>query len=379
MKRTPQLATTLFILLFSACTNHTLNVGENLGAGGSPPVTPATGGATPPPVASGGAGVSGVGGGAGASGVGGSGALACSGTSLKASEAHNYSFSSRLTFPPITVAANTELTLDWEGVTQDFMNHPLDPRNDLKKIRVFLWKLPLASLEEKTNADTLLMKDLVTLPLEYSTDGSGTSAKLFQFSNSGEPSEEMILSFFDPDLYPSDRYSYTVMASGSLLLGEGTKMIQSFRVEKGNPETTVRLTASSTGLEWEAHLQNAQVTGIPAGQAAITLDWTDMKTNALGNPFEPPSYIAEVLIGHYDESVAELETKFLDIELIAKELYRATIDAGTSIDLRTLTLDGDSSTHFPGIDDTGTWLVALQCGACRNPAPWYLTVLKPCG
>lgn len=325
-----------------------------------------------------GAGGSSGSGGGGGGGAGGGGGPACSGTSLKASEAHNYSFASTLTFPPITVAANSELTLDWEGVTQDFMKHPLDPKKDLKKILVLLWKLPLASLEEKTNADTLLMKDLVTLPLEYAIEGSETSAKLFQFSNSGAPNEEMILSFLDPDVYPSEKYTYTLMASGSLELGEDTKMIQSFHLEKDKPETTVKLSASSTGLEWEAHLQNAQVTGIPAGQASITLDWTDMKTNALGNPFDPPSYITKVLIGHYDESVAELETKFLDIELIAKELYRGTIEEGTSMDFSALTLETDSSKHFSGIDDTGTWLVALQCGACRNPAPWYLSVLKPC-
>ena len=33
---------------------------------------------------------------------------------------------------------------------------------------------------------------------------------------------------------------------------------------------------------------------------------------------------------------------------------------------------------FTGISTSGTWIVALRCGSCRNPAPWYLTVLKPC-
>jgi hypothetical protein len=168
------------------------------------------------------------------------------------------------------------------------------------------------------------------------------------------------------------------MASTSMDLGEDVKMIQSFHVAKNNSETSVKLTTSSTALDWEAHLQDAQVTAIPAGQGSITIDWTDMKTNALGNPFDPTSNITKVLVGHYQESVAELETKFLDIELIATELYRGDVETGTSIDLSTLALETDSSKHFSGIDDTGTWLVALQCGACRNPAPWYLTVLKPC-
>jgi hypothetical protein len=40
-------------------------------------------------------------------------------------------------------------------------------------------------------------------------------------------------------------------------------------------------------------------------------------------------------------------------------------------------MDGNGA-GFPGIDDTGTWLVGLICGNCRNPAPWYMTILKPC-
>jgi hypothetical protein len=41
------------------------------------------------------------------------------------------------------------------------------------------------------------------------------------------------------------------------------------------------------------------------------------------------------------------------------------------------TLVDDAGNSFPGIDSTGTWLVALICTNCRNPAPYYLTILKP--
>jgi hypothetical protein len=37
----------------------------------------------------------------------------------------------------------------------------------------------------------------------------------------------------------------------------------------------------------------------------------------------------------------------------------------------------DKGNSFPGVDSNGTWLVALLCTNCRNPAPYYLTVLEP--
>ncbi|HEX7500572.1 MAG TPA: hypothetical protein VF524_09750, partial [Polyangia bacterium] len=83
-----------------------------------------------------------------------------------------------------------------------------------------------------------------------------------------------------------------------------------------------------------------------------------------------------VLLGHYTQTPAQLEKQFLDIQLIATDLYEAGISIGTRIDFSTLTTS--SGKAFSGIDTTGTWLVALQCGACRNPAPWYLSILKPC-
>jgi hypothetical protein len=101
-----------------------------------------------------------------------------------------------------------------------------------------------------------------------------------------------------------------------------------------------------------------------------------MNRNALGEPFDPTDAITKMLVGHYKETPAELEQKVLDLDGIAIDFYQGDVWSGTSASFSSLkTSDGRS---FPGIDDKGTWLVALQCGACRNPAPWYLTVLKPC-
>ena len=35
--------------------------------------------------------------------------------------------------------------------------------------------------------------------------------------------------------------------------------------------------------------------------------------------------------------------------------------------------DGD----FTGFTDGGTWVLALMCSSCSNPAPLFLTVVEP--
>ena len=62
--------------------------------------------------------------------------------------------------------------------------------------------------------------------------------------------------------------------------------------------------------------------------------------------------------------------------MIATKYYTADIPSGAVLDFTTLKDSAGGS--FPGVDDDGTWMVGLICGNCRNPAPWYMTILKPC-
>ena len=152
-------------------------------------------------------------------------------------------------------------------------------------------------------------------------------------------------------------------------------MLQAFDLDASSTNTNVTLTNDSTKLTYVANLHNLTITGVPGGTPALTLDWSQMKTNALGAEFKE-GYITSAVVGHYTQTPAELEANFLDLDRIATATYRADIPAGSVLDFTTLR--DDSGAAFPGIDDTGTWLVGLICGNCRNPAPWYMTILKTC-
>jgi hypothetical protein len=335
------------------------------------------GAATPGGTTGSGGNSSGTGGG---SGSGGSGA-SCS-SNLTATEANDYKFSSTISLPPVSVKPKSELMFDWGSVTHDFTKHQLDAKADVDQILMFLWKLNQADLQTKLNNDSLSGTDLVGgAPLGYMTDHSTTHAGLFDLKvGSGQPiSMDDVLARLDPVKYPPDKYTYTLMAATGMDLGRGVRMIQAFKLDSSSSNTNVKLDDSSTGLQYTADLHSLQPTTIPAGQASIKLDWGGLKKDALAIPnmdFDPTS-ITEVLLGHYTETPTELEgDKFLDLDLIATDLFKGSVGSGTSIDFSTLKTDSGKS--FSGIDSSGTWLVALRCENCRNPAPRYLAILKPC-
>ena len=52
----------------------------------------------------------------------------CTGNTLIAKEANNYAFSSTLKLTPVSVAPRAgDLTINWGGVTKDFLGHPINP------------------------------------------------------------------------------------------------------------------------------------------------------------------------------------------------------------------------------------------------------------
>jgi len=287
----------------------------------------------------------------------------------------NYAFSSTITLPPVSVMPDTELTFNWGTVTKDLLGHPLSPTTDVDMVELGLWELTQAELEMKLNADQLKQSDLAVIA-NQETAKTLTSTTLFSFTSAGTPlTPEQILPYVNVANYPPDLHTYTVMIATGTALGQGTRLLQAFRLDPASTNTTVNLTDASVNLVWSADLGALTSPEVHAATPGITIDWAGMTVNAMGYPFKPTD-ITEVLVGHYDETPEELEAKFLDLELIDEDMWRAEVPSGTSINLSTLT--NETGTAFPGISATGTWVVGLVCGECANPAPWYLTILKPC-
>lgn len=293
-----------------------------------------------------------------------------------ANERNNYSFSSTITLNPVPVAQMSDLAFDWSGLTRDFQGHDLTPATDLGMAIVMFWALPLDQFETALNADALYTSDLIVAPpLSLPLTGE-TSAHLYDFTINTTPvTPEMINPYFDATLYPPTAASFIVAVESGMVLGRDIRMMQAFDLDASTTVTDVPITNDSTKLAYTADLHTLEITSVPAATPQLTLDWSQMITNGLGRYFIP-NYITDVMVGHYAETPAELETKFLDLDGLAIATYRAQIPAGSVLDFTTL--QDENGVSFPGIDGTGTWLVGLFCGNCRNPAPWYMAVLKPC-
>jgi hypothetical protein len=300
----------------------------------------------------------------------------CFGANVVANERNDYAFSSTIRLPPVTVAQMSNLAFDWGGLTRDFLGHPLSPATDLDMAIMMIWNLPLAQFEEDLNADALYTADLVVSPPLNLPLAGATSGQLYEFLVNGTAvTPEMFNIYFDAAMYTPAISTFIIGVQTGSDLGRGIRMLQAFNLDASSSVTNVALTNDSTRLTYTANLHSLTITGVPGGTPALSLDWSQMQTNALGAAFQP-GYVTSAVVGHYTQTPAELEARFLDLDMLAAATYRADIPAGSVLDFTTLR--DDNGAGFPGIDDTGTWLVGLICGNCRNPAPWYMTILKPC-
>ena len=316
-------------------------------------------------------------GGATASGTGGH--SACT-DAIVTNPINDYTFSSILRFRPIPVRPGVELTFDWSRVTNDLLRHPIDLLSEIDFVDVAVWNMTPDELATDIRGGWLQAEDISGI-MWFDPGHSRTEASLFEFGAPDPIAPDEILPYFDVERFPPDETTYTVMLRTGDQPGWGYRMIQAFTLDPASTATTVELTNDSTAIEISVDLSSHQRTAIPAGRADVTIDWSDLDENAIGLDASP-ELITEVVVARYDESTAELEEQFFDLELIAEDLWRAEVEAmrempeSMSIELSSLT--NAAGERFTGIDGNGTWLVALLCGECQNPAPWYLSVLVPC-
>ncbi|HEY3495830.1 MAG TPA: hypothetical protein VGK73_14130 [Polyangiaceae bacterium] len=293
----------------------------------------------------------------------------------------NYTLPSSLEVAQTTLKDDTDLVFDWSALTRDFYGKPLDAAADIDLILLSLWRLTPEELRSRLEADDLPLGFNIGAITAY-PDGTSTSANLLSFNLQGNPiPEEELWAYFDTQAegyqYPQDSYTFLAMASSGTVIGRNARMLQLFTLDPASDHTALTFTDDSTELEFEARLGGARALRVPVGTPAISVDWSQMKTTSLGNEYLP-SQITRAAVAHFATSdLAELEADFLDLRELADGWWESKVEKGTSIDLGTFV--DESGTAFPGIDDQGTWLVALFCTSrCNNPAPWSITILRPC-
>jgi hypothetical protein len=120
---------------------------------------------------------------------------------------------------------------------------------------------------------------------------------------------------------------------------------------------------------------------IPAGSAAITVDWNAMVTNAVGEEFVDGT-ISDIRVLHFPFTADQLDGKILDLDISFDKEYRGVASGAVPESEKLSILTDAQGQAFAGIDPAlgGTWVLALMCRSdiCGSPAPWYMARLEAC-
>jgi hypothetical protein len=340
----------------------------------------------------------------GSSGSGGSSAQCITGTTATLQAANNYTFASNITLMATKVKANEpNLDFDWSGVTTDFLGRKMDPAKDIDSTLLVILSLTVDQFAQHLNADDGTLTQFNQGALQLLTNKTLTKGNLEDFGVPTQPQNTYKTSadvkkgvddYLNPATSDPSKTILALMPSTGTDAGSGARMIQVFTVDTASTTTSLALgsnmrtaaganghtggtTGPSMSVTYDTSLQKLTPLGLPAGSPNITVDWSGLTMNGLGRTWEARS-ITKLTVGHYTQSLTELENQFFDLETIAASLYSAYVPSDEPMSLSGL--KDAQMNPFPGIDDSGTWIMALFCDPkyCGNPAPWFLTVLKTC-
>jgi hypothetical protein len=280
--------------------------------------------------------------------------------------ANNYSFEGTLDIPSVETASGVDICVDWSKLNSDLQCHSVDPANDIDLLGVIRFPtLTEAEVESQLSTNDLDMKSMGGY-VQYPNDEEATSACLSDFSFFGT-------AFDLATDYTEDGGTYLLELQSGTTPGVGARMLVFLEPRVKSDVTEVNVPNGCGMLHYSADLHT--LTTVPVSlDGPWVMDWSDVTTDGLGNDMTD-AQIDLLEVAHYDSvTVTDLENDFLDIEQNADEMWSLSLTSGKSGDLSDAT---NGASKFSAFQKGGTWILALRCSSCSNPAPLFLTVLGP--
>lgn len=301
--------------------------------------------------------------------------LACDGTkdtgnlepNITLEDANNYSFSGSISITSVNVAPLTDLTFDWSALTEDIQCHEVVP-SEMKNSAVLRFaNLSQAEVTTKINNNSLVQADLTNY-VDKHNDAAASTSILSDMTFFGTDVDAE--TFTTPDAG-----TFLAIVSDSIEQGVGVKSLVFFAPTEGETNTTVSFPDPCGSLDYTVDLDALSKLSVEVSDYNV-LDWAPLTVDAAGVLFEDPD-IDEVLVGWYEtETAADLETQFLDLELLPEKMWSMTVSNTTEADLSMLQGLSGTTDAFTGFSSDGLWIVALNCTTCPNPAPKFLTIVE---
>lgn len=280
---------------------------------------------------------------------------------------HDYSFAGTLAIERIPLAAGSDPTIDWSGLGTDLLGHEVDAAGDILTVAVAIFEdLSPEEVEQGLAEDSLVQSDL-TLYVSASSGGA-TSLPLSALT--------MLGTDVDVEQYfVEGAGSWLVLVSDSEEVGLGARMLGMLLPDAASDQTVASLDDGSAVLTMDVDLSALEPLTVPTAEPALALDWTTLEHNGRGSVWVD-GRVDRAMVAHFDTLDATgIEAAFADVELLADELWSLDFGGGATVDLAPL---AEQDPPFTGIDDQGTWALALFCTSCANPAPPFFTLLEPC-
>ena len=287
-------------------------------------------------------------------------------TELLLTDANNFAYTGALDVPSARTADAVDLRFDWSALTTDMLCHDLDPVADVDNLSMLYFpNLSEAEIEAGMQANALIQVDLgayVSRPV-----GDETAAQLSEFT------------FFGTDVDAEAQYvdstgTYLLLITTGTTIGVGTRTLTFLDPDPTATLTDVNLVDNCDIVDFDADLLSLEPVRVRVG-GPWQLDWSALTRDGQGNALDLGT-IDRVMLGRYEGVSAEqLQANFLDFEQLASETWSLELTAGATADLSALV--GVDGAPFVDLSAPGIWFLALRCSLCANPAPVFLTELRP--
>ena len=282
------------------------------------------------------------------------------GSPLVLQDGSNYALESSLSIESTPLAEYAgEALLDFGSLTTDPQGHALDPVADIDVLSLLAFELSEAEVEAALPTDALSQSDMALFTsLEV---GDRTSASLSELTLLGNDID--VEQYFEEGVG-----AWLLTVNTGTVPGVGARMVAFLEPRADSTATEASITDDSALLDLDVDLLSLEPTLVSEGDTELSVDWSELTANAMGNDLDSGA-VDQVMLGRYDDLGAEdLQEDFLDLELLADGMWTVDIDAGSEATLSDIDpLDADS-----------TWVLALRCTTCSNPAPPFLTFLEMC-
>lgn len=284
---------------------------------------------------------------------------------------NNYRATGRLSLPTVQTASGKDVDICWTDMTTDIQCHQVAPLVDIDNVALLRLSLREDQVEQKLTAGTLAQSE-VSGYLESRADHVSTCTKLFNFS------------FRGTSVKISDEYqerpgeTFMLLFTRGIKTALGARMMMFIAPTAASDNTKVAAPPGCGLLDFQIDLSSLRKVPVPV-KGPWMVDWRNLTADGLGNAvlYTDPD---QLFVGFYqDKTVVDLEAAPFQIESLATALWDLPLTGEPTADLAKATLRSSGGAFDGFAHGTGTWILALMCSTCQNPAPILLTVLEPQG